>query len=418
MNILPLPLETITNWIEHKERFALARFGDGEFQCIREQSGENCDGVTYSPALAMALETALFNPRIVHCVSGNGARYADDKWLWQRIPAIAWYDSAQVLDASAAGALWPLRRAIYRGHMLYVGPERLRIAVQEGLGAYDLVEVPLTTAFDEIDALIRAVALKIEQDDYRLVGISAGPAAKVLVDRLERSFPRVTIIDFGSVWDMYAGVPTRSGPKRLTTQQVDALALSNFHWTRPAATAVMEAPTLHDLLAIPGLIKEAEGAFLYRMALESKPGLTVELGTFRGRTAAILARAARETGSRVISIDNYSYPHAPEPGEPAQRLARFGLTAEFRQADSRIAPADVGEVAFLYVDSEHTEAHLSVELPAWLPKVAPGGLVVFHDYGKGTHTDVTRAVDREMGKRYWTELGRERSMIAFQRGAA
>ena len=413
MNILPLPLATLTDWIERKQRFALARFGDGEFQCLKEQKGENCDGVTYSPELAKALTVALLNPRVIHCISGIGAHYGAEDWTWHNAPGMAWYESDQVLNASMAGTLWPLRSALCRGHMLYVGPERLRYVVQEGLGAHDLVAVPLTTAFDEIDALVESVSLKIRNDDYQLVGISAGPAAKVLVNRLEREFPKVTFIDFGSVWDMYAGVPTRSGPKRLTTKEVDGLAWRNFHWQRPAGTAVMDAPTIHDLLAIPGLIKEAEGTFLYQTALLSQPGLTVELGTFRGRTAALLARAARETHSRVISIDNYTYPHHPAIGEPAEKLARFGLSADFRNADSRVVPEAVKGVAFLYVDSKHTEAHLMAELDAWLPHVVKGGIVVFHDYGKKTQTDVTRVVDAKMWG--WERLGQERSMVAFRR---
>jgi predicted O-methyltransferase YrrM len=291
--------------------------------------------------------------------------------------------------------------------MLYVGPERLRITVQEGLGAYDLVEVPLTTAFEDWRAIARETAAKIKADGYRLVGVSAGPTAKVLINHMATQFSDVTFIDFGSVWDMYAGTPTRSGPKRLTDVQVDGLAWKNFHWTRPGIRAMLP-PSVHDLLAIPGLVKEAEAEFLYKMATTAPVGMMVELGTFRGRTAAVLAR----TGAQVLSIDNYSYPHHPEVGEPAQRLAKFGLTADFRCADSRKVPAEVKDVALLYVDSEHVEAQINAELDAWLPLLVKGGIVVFHDYGKRTQTDVTRVVDKRMAK--YKRLGQERSMIAFQ----
>jgi cephalosporin hydroxylase len=289
--------------------------------------------------------------------------------------------------------------------MLYIGPERLRLAAQEGVGVYDLVDVPLTTAFDEIDRIVSEAEEHIKAKNYRLVGVSAGPAAKIIIDRLFTQFPKTSFIDFGSMLDMYAGVPTRSGAKKLSQKEIDWLAWKNFHWQRPKML-VMPYPSIHDLMWIPGLVSESEANFLYQTASKVK-GTIVELGTFWGRTAAIMAR----TGNKVISIDNYSYPYHPPVGGPAKKLSKYNLKARFIKGDSTVIPKGVSKVALLYVDSDHTYEHVSKELETWLPLVTD--IVVFHDYDTDTYSEVTRAVDDNM--KSWKRLGQERRMIAFGR---
>lgn len=237
MNCLPLPIEELTRRVVAGEPFALVRYGDGEFACLAGQHGENCDGVRYSPEMATALAASLHNPALTHCLASIARHKGADDWIARHAPDVVWHESDQVLRASEAGTLWPFRVAVFHRHMLYVGPERLREVVREGLGADALVAVPLSTAFDVLDGLCRETSKQIEAKHYRLVGVSAGPAAKILIDRLARRHPGVSFIDFGSVWDMYAGTPTRSGAKRMTPEQVAGLAWKNFHWQWPTRIA-------------------------------------------------------------------------------------------------------------------------------------------------------------------------------------
>lgn len=411
MNIAPLPLETIIAWIEERRRFALVRFGDGEFACLQAQSGQNCDGVLYTPDMAAALLDVLDNGDLVHTILPIAMHYGAEDCLAVNRPDVAWSWGHALSQPNLDGKLWPLHELLWRRRLLYIGPERLQRTVQEALFARAFVRVPLTAAFEARASIIQMARIEIEHYTPDIVGVSAGPAAKPIISDLARLYPDVSFWDMGSEWDMYAGHPTRSGPKRLTNEQIDDLAWRNFHWQR-STPRPMPWPSVHDLLVIPGLITEGEAMFLYDTALAAPRGQWVELGTYQGRSAAILARAARDNGSTVMSIDNYSYLNHPQIGQPARNLARFGLGVDFRDGDSRIVPDDVDEVGLLHVDSDHTAAHVRAELDAWLPRLSMGGVAVFHDYDD-TYPDVRAVADERMAG--YRIIGRERRMIAYRK---
>ena len=76
-------------------------------------------------------------------------------------------------------------------------------------------------------------------------------------------------------------------------------------------------------LDIPGRCVGLELVRLYKLALKTPQGLPmVELGTFQGRTTAVLCGAAQSTDSEVVTIDNYTQDpvfvagRPPLPGEP------------------------------------------------------------------------------------------------------
>jgi len=409
MLIRPLPLTTLLDWITERTRFAMVRYGDGEFACLHDQDGQNCDGVQYSAEMATALHASLRNPELVHGILPVAMHYGAEAWLAQHEPGVEWYDGTALTQPNLDGALWPLHELMWRRRVLYIGPERLQRTVQEALYARAFVPVPLTTAFSERHAIMRAARQEIEHYHPDIVGVSAGPTAKILIDWLATEYPHVSFWDMGSEWDMYAGTPTRSGPKRLTVAQVDDLAWRNFHWRR-VTPRPMAWPSVHDLMVIPGLMSEDEALLLYDVAAAAPAGVAVELGTYQGRSAAIIARAR---GGTVISIDNYSYINAPVIGQPAQKLRKYGLRVDFRQGDSRIVPDDIGDVALLHVDSDHTAAHVTAELDAWLTHIIPGGVVLFHDYGD-TYPDVKAVADAFMAG--YERIGSARRLAAFRKG--
>ena len=404
MKIRQLPLETLASWVARR-RFVYVRYGDGEFGLMDHSIDQNCDGVVYSKELAQGLFESLNNKDITHCISALAVHLGADKWLAENARGVEWYKADQVQEACDNGLFWPLRSMLYHRHMLYIGPERIRLVAQEALGADDLIDVPLTTAFESIEEIVENATKAIQERGYTFVGVSAGPAAKIIIDRLSRVFHDVSFMDFGSLLDVYAGIPTRSGAKKLTSKQIIDLAWKNFHW-QISTPIPMDYPSIHDLMNIPGLVSESEANFLYKQACSVK-GTIVELGTFRGRTAAVLAR----TGNGVVSIDNYTYPLTTAKGTPAHNLKKYGLSARFIQSDSAIIPNDINNVALLYVDSDHSYEHVSIELDAWLPRVT--GIVVFHDYEKDTYQGVKKAAQEKMSG--WQLIGTERTMAAFRR---
>lgn len=119
----------------------------------------------------------------------------------------------------------------------------------------------------------------------------------------------------------------------------------------------------------------------------------VELGTATGWTTGALVAA--DPRRQVLSFD---------PVEQDGRGAYLGLlrgTARARLtlvqapgaagAEHALAPTGVD---LLFVDSSHEEEPTVQEVEAWRPRLAPGALVVFHDYANPAFPGVRSAIDR------------------------
>lgn len=60
-------------------------------------------------------------------------------------------------------------------------------------------------------------------------------------------------------------------------------------------------------------------------------------------------------------------------------------------------------INLLIVDGDHSYAGVQMDMAAWLPFVAPGGYVLFHDYGENLHqqpTGVKQAVEEYLPPDY------------------
>ena len=158
-----------------------------------------------------------------------------------------------------------------------------------------------------------------------------------------------------------------------------------------------------------GLNKE-EGTFLYRLALDAPKGeMFVELGTGQGMSAAILCAAAKETNSRVITID-----HSADDGAE-ETLRNLGIDARVVIGDSAVIPDGIDRIGLLFIDTKHTRKRLYKELDAWLPLLMEGGILAFHDYG--SYQEMEPAIDERIRDKTdeWEYLGLARWMIGFRR---
>lgn len=117
----------------------------------------------------------------------------------------------------------------------------------------------------------------------------------------------------------------------------------------------------------------------------------VELGTGPGWTALALALA--DAARRVTSYDpvDHATPYAGLVGAAVRERVklRHGQGSEGPQ------PGDP-PVDLLFIDSTHEREQTVAELAAWRPALAPGALVLFHDYGHPGFPGVAEAVS-ELG---------------------
>jgi SAM-dependent methyltransferase len=141
-----------------------------------------------------------------------------------------------------------------------------------------------------------------------------------------------------------------------------------------------------------GWLTEDQARRLFERAREG--GRIVEIGSFRGRSAIVMARAAGDRGE-LVAID----PHAGGDRGPREiaaeagrgdadfdafhaNLERAGVKGRVRHV-RRFSADALGEVTgpldLLYVDGAHRYGPARDDLARWGARVRPGGHMLVHD---------------------------------------
>ena len=156
--------------------------------------------------------------------------------------------------------------------------------------------------------------------------------------------------------------------------------------------------------------------YLYDLAVLAPDGPAVECGVYAGGSLVCWA-AAREGRGEVIAVDDWS---SKTRDMFFRSLQRYALSCRVLEMPSWQAPALLAEpVAFCFIDANHGEP-FARDLAAWPAKMAPGGILAFHDYGVWKPTVmVKRYVDewRAGEGAAWEQLGQVGAVIAFRRPA-
>lgn len=162
---------------------------------------------------------------------------------------------------------------------------------------------------------------------------------------------------------------------------------------------------------VPGMIQSDECMLLYRLAEKSPAGgWLVDLGTFKGRGAAVLALSRQ---GPVITIDDYSYEVESSPMLVEANLKAVGLSATIIWGDSAKVPWQVDKVSLLFVDTEHTMERFRQEMEAWLPLIMPRGIIACHDFGSSKWPEITKAVRELLPD--WQRLELTRKLVGLRR---
>lgn len=210
----PLSLDVLVSRIQVCNQFSLSRWGDGEFHAIFETGlKRNCDGSRITREIGVELKKVLLaKHNYYYCLLDCAIGMFDNKicTLIGDNGRIEWNEGDFFVEASTNGDLFPFIEAVRQRRTAYIGPPHL-IEVSNDLGCPFFLQIPRVDAFYFIqDIIINAINLRLNSR-VDLFLVSAGFAAKIIVDRLwEHIGKEVTIIDVGSLFDPYAGVQSRS----------------------------------------------------------------------------------------------------------------------------------------------------------------------------------------------------------------
>ena len=162
-------------------------------------------------------------------------------------------------------------------------------------------------------------------------------------------------------------------------------------------------------------------------------GRIVEIGSYRGRSAIVLAHGAASAGVVVVAID----PHAGNDRGPRQirgtseegaadnaafhaNLERAGVADAVRhlRRASREALDDVpGQVDLLYVDGAHRFGPARDDIVRWGRRVRPGGTLLVHDAFSSIGVTAALLSALVLGREF-AYAGRSRSLAEYRRAEA
>jgi predicted O-methyltransferase YrrM len=139
---------------------------------------------------------------------------------------------------------------------------------------------------------------------------------------------------------------------------------------------------IHAAVAdVPGWLRPEDALKLYELAYYAD-GPILEIGTYRGKSAVVIASAVRDAGkaTRFLSIDV----DRSALGAAAATLAERGLADRVTlvHGSSRALFRTIGglQPALVFVDGDHTASGVAADLVALETRVPRGGLILLHDY--------------------------------------
>lgn len=192
----PGTIQELQSMIEGNVPFTFVKRGDGEDLCMLDgQTGQNCDGASYTPALADGLRRAFSFLRLHGAYIVSFADYP--------LPFITLLHQ----KGNDIQALKDFYRAVRNSphSKVYVGPERAREVAQ--LLKADFVSVPMPNADEKYDSILEDLKSKIV--DGGIYMFSAGFCAKILIADALLYNPRITCLDIGSSFDSLVVGSTR-----------------------------------------------------------------------------------------------------------------------------------------------------------------------------------------------------------------
>lgn len=190
------------------------------------------------------------------------------------------------------------------------------------------------------------------------------------------------------------------------------------------------APVLASVTGVEGWMTDAQARRLWDGARRVAPGgQIVEIGSFRGRSTIILAKAAAETVA-LTAIDPHSGgdrgPHEYSPDAQRGDADHATFHANLRDAgvDERVRHVRrpsaealdevAGKIDLLYIDGAHRYRFAKPDIEHWGGRVSPGGSMLIHDAYSAV--GVMLAQMRLMfAGRAFRYVGRSGSLVEYRR---
>lgn len=192
---------------------------------------------------------------------------------------------------------------------------------------------------------------------------------------------------FNSIRRFFAGKPTQTNQ---ATQQIRQRQVNLERFDVTAFAGEFDLNWLAPVQSAPVWMSRAERLMVFSLAFCLHPQRYLEIGTFQGGSALLVASAldALKSDGRMYLVD-------PEPKISAENWQQIAHRAEiFKGYSPDILQAVAAKAAqpfdLVLIDGDHTYKGAKRDATGVLPYVAKGGYILFHD---SFFPDVRRAID-------------------------
>jgi predicted O-methyltransferase YrrM len=150
---------------------------------------------------------------------------------------------------------------------------------------------------------------------------------------------------------------------------------------------------IHEAESVEGFLSPDEMRFLSLLgAVPTASGEVLEIGSFKGRSTIILAKASSLAGEgHVNAVDPMTAPSVTDPDlggiessfdDFTRNVSDHGASGRIRlhrKLSSELASEWTSPLRLLWIDGDHTYAGTRLDLECFLPYLADGAIVAFHD---------------------------------------
>ena len=170
---------------------------------------------------------------------------------------------------------------------------------------------------------------------------------------------------------------------------------------------------------VMGLLLEQDIKQLQYLSSQVIDGIIMEIGTFRGLSATVMASTMRGD-SYLITIDNFESDvegEKPDCNDMVNNLNNVGVKKKVIVVISKsktFCKFWNQQIDLLFIDGAHDYENVSRDFNLWSKFVKVKGKVAFHDYNN-SHPDVKTFCDEIREKEEWEFESLVGSVITFRR---
>jgi len=215
MKLIKHEVDFYLNKLKEGEFFSFSRWGDGEWLCATGSSGMNCDRHIYFDELKRGLNNALINDKgyykaIWDFEHGQIKRVLNIilTHVNQLDVKTDWVDAGIWENLVLVGGIEKLKEQLENMNFIMISNNDKR---RINLKYVDFIEIPKINCFLEKERIKNDILEMVNKYDKPVFGLSASMATNVIIDELyDEIGNKCWMIDFGSIWDPFVGINSRS----------------------------------------------------------------------------------------------------------------------------------------------------------------------------------------------------------------